>query len=537
MLTALTLPNIWKAATDLSQARPIEDGAGLTCRGCGMTDTVLEIRNVTRSFGPIRALCGINFDLKRGEIHAVAGENGAGKSTLMNVIDGILQPDTGEILIDGKPVRISSPAQAQRLGIGFVHQEIALCPDVSVAENIFMATTNRSPAFLMDTSSLKDKARDVLAQLSDIDPGILVRDLSISNQQLVEIAKALTLECRILILDEPTAALTEREAQILFGIMRNLAAQGIAIIYISHRMVEIFDNCDRVTVFRDGQFICTHKVLNTTPANVVNAMVGRKIDSLYPAKLASSPGHSILKVEELSDGRFHDISFELSAGEILGVAGLIGAGRSEIMRGICRLEGNARGSVRLYGRELDLRSYADAIAEGIVYLSEDRKEDGVFVDLPIFANVSALNLVQVASSLGLIVHGAETQLAERLGKELNLRAATVSHKVSTLSGGNQQKVALAKLLAVKPKVIFLDEPTRGVDVGAKSEIHRILRHLAVEGVGILVVSSELPELIGLCDRVVVIAEGRITGELSADKLSEQAIMQLASNTGWKKRSA
>ncbi len=502
-----------------------------------MTDTVLEIRNVSRSFGPIHALRGINFDLKRGEVHAVAGENGAGKSTLMNIIDGILQPDSGEILIDGKPVRIASPAEAQRLGIGFVHQEIALCPDVSVAENIFMAATNQSRAFLMDAAGLKAKAREVLAQLSDIDPGILVRHLSISNQQLVEIAKALTLDCRILILDEPTAALTEREAQLLFGIMRKLSAQGIAIIYISHRMVEIFENCDRVTVFRDGQHIRTSYVSDTTPEEIVNAMVGRKIDSLYPPKLQAPPGAPILQVENLTDRRFQDVSFELRSGEILGVAGLIGAGRSEIMRGICRLEGNANGVIRLNGRELKLKSYAHAIAEGIVYLSEDRKGDGVFLDLTIATNVSALNLAQVSRGFGVIDGGAETRQAERLGCKLNLKASGVGQKVSALSGGNQQKVALAKLLAIKPKVIFLDEPTRGVDVGAKAEIHRILRDLAREGVGILVISSELPELIGLCDRVIVVAEGRITGELPAERLSEQAIMQLASNKGWQKRSA
>jgi ribose transport system ATP-binding protein len=502
-----------------------------------MSQAVLEIRNVSRSFGPVRALRDIKFDLRRGEIHAIAGENGAGKSTLMNIIDGIIQPDSGEILIDGRTVRVSSPSQAQQLGIGFVHQEIALCPDVSVAENIFMAATNQSKKFLMDAASLKNKARSVLAQLADIDPAILVRDLSISNQQLVEIAKALTLDCRILILDEPTAALTEREAQLLFSIMRQLTQQGIAIIYISHRMVEIFENCDRVTVFRDGQSIRTDKVSETTPEEIVNAMVGRKIESLYPPKLQTPPGPPVLQVDGLTDGRFRDISFELRSGEILGVAGLIGAGRSEIMRGICRLEGKASGRVRLQGRDLSLKSYAEAIAEGIVYLSEDRKGDGVFLDLPVAVNVSALNLSQVARGPGLIDKGAEIRLAEAMGRQLSIKAAGVGQKVSALSGGNQQKVALAKLLAVQPKVIFLDEPTRGVDVGAKSEIHKILRDLAEQGVGILVISSELPELIGLCDRVIVIAEGRITGELPADRLSEEAIMQLASNTGWQKRSA
>ncbi|MEI6573403.1 MAG: sugar ABC transporter ATP-binding protein [Alphaproteobacteria bacterium] len=494
-----------------------------------MTDSVLKIRNVSRSFGAIRALSNVNFDLKRGEIHAIAGENGAGKSTLMNIIDGILQPDSGTIFIDDIPVRITSPARAQELGIGFVHQEIALCPDVSVAENIFMAATNQSHEFLMNTKRLNEKAEKILSQLSNIDPKILVRDLSISNQQLVEIAKALTLDCRILILDEPTAALTEREAQILFKIIRNLSANGIAIIYISHRMVEIFENCDRISVFRDGKHILTENVSDTTPEKIVNAMVGRKLDNLYPSKLDTQAGVPILQIQELCGDRFKNISFEIRKGEILGMAGLIGSGRSEIMRAICRLEGSRKGDIKLHGQSVEINSYADSIKLGIVYLSEDRKGDGIFLDLPIVENISALDLSQVSTSWGLIKSSNEEELATNLSKKLNIKAASIFHKVSTLSGGNQQKVALAKLLAVNPRVIFLDEPTRGVDVGAKSEIHKILRDLANEGVGILVVSSELPEIIGLCDRVIVLAEGEIAGELQAEDLSEQKIMTLASN--------
>lgn len=501
-----------------------------------MQDTVLSIHNVRKSFGAVQALRGADFELRRGEIHAIVGENGAGKSTLMNIIDGILQPDSGEICIDGKPVHISSPAHAQRLGIGFVHQEIALCPDVSVAENIFMAQTNLSRSFTMNPARLNQQARAVLSQLTDINPETLVSDLSISHQQLVEIAKALTLDCRIMILDEPTSALTEREAQVLFGIMRQLSANGIAIIYISHRMAEIFDNCHRVSVFRDGQHIRTDLIDDVTPEVVVHAMVGRQIDSLYPPKLQSPPGPAVLRVEGLSGARYQDVSFELRRGEVLGLAGLIGAGRSEVVRGVCRLEGRPEGRVFLDGRELTLNSYSEAIAAGIVYLSEDRKRDGVFLDLPISHNVSALRLTNIASKLGLINSHAEHEQAKTFGEKLNLRAASVGHKVSTLSGGNQQKVALAKLLAVKPNVIFLDEPTRGVDVGAKSEIHGILRNLASQGVGILVISSELPELIGLCDRVMVLAEGRISGEVSGKDLNEEAIMRLASNIDRHQRS-
>ncbi len=493
-------------------------------------DLILEIADLTKSFGPIRALRGVSFELRRGEIHALAGENGAGKSTLMNVIDGILRPDTGRILLDGKEVRITSPAMAQSLGIGFVHQEIALCPDISVAENIFMCVTSTSRATLMDYSDIERRSGEILRRLGDIDPAALVRTLSISQQQLVEIAKALTLDCRVLILDEPTAALTEREAQTLFAIMRDLTARGISIIYITHRMVEIFDNCDRVTVFRDGQFITTKTVAQTTPGEVVSAMVGRVIDSLYPPKLGGeAPGDIILEVRNLTERRrFADISFQLRRGEILGLAGLIGAGRSEIARGICRLEGEVSGEVLLHGAPLRLAHYAESIANGIVYLSEDRKGDGLFLGMSIAANVSALRVEQVATRGLIIDEHREAELGRRLGARLNLRYGHIGQPVSALSGGNQQKVAIAKMLSVNPRVIFLDEPTRGVDVGAKAEIHRILRDLARGGVGIVVISSELPELIGVCDRVLVVREGRIAGEVAGDEMTEDRIMHLAS---------
>ncbi len=496
-----------------------------------MSDVVLQISGVSKSFGAIRALRDVDFELRRGEIHAIAGENGAGKSTLMNVIDGILRPDSGEIRINGEVRNITSPTVAQQLGIGFVHQEIALCPDVSVAENIFMSATNTSKKWFMDYTALEAKAKQVLSQLCDIDPGILVKNLSISNQQLVEIAKALTLDCKILILDEPTAALTEKEAQVLFGIMHKLAASGISIIYISHRMVEIFDNCDRVSVFRDGQYIMTANVAEITPGDVVNSMVGRVIENLYPDKAEDLSGDVVFRVENLSEEKaFRNVSFALRQGEILGIAGLIGAGRSEIVRGICGLEGKVTGEVYLGDRKLGIESYQDSIAEGIVYLSEDRKGDGVFLEMGIAQNISALNLGQVSSGLGVIDQRREAGQAQRLGKQLDLKYGDIWNPVSSLSGGNQQKVALAKMLSVNPRVIFLDEPTRGVDVGAKAEIHRILRGLASDGVGIVVISSELPELIGVCDRVLVVREGEISGEVAEDDLTERNIMHLASFT-------
>ncbi|WP_407357751.1 sugar ABC transporter ATP-binding protein [Microbacterium sp. LTA6] len=492
--------------------------------------TILDIKNVSKSFGSIHALRSIDFSLRKGEIHAIAGENGAGKSTLMNVIDGIVRPDSGTILLDGQPVEISSPAVAQKLGIGFVHQEIELCPDVTVAENMFMAATNASRSWLMDPDSLERRAGEILRQLGNIDPRALVRDLSISNQQLVEIAKALTLDCRVLILDEPTAALTEIEAQTLFRIMRELSARGISIIYISHRMVEIFENCDRVSVFRDGQHIMTSNVAETTPSELVRSMVGRALDNQYPEKQREDERSDdvILSVRGLTDTpRYQDISFDVRRGEILGLGGLIGAGRSEIAKGICRLEGDAKGEVILKGAPLRLKHYQDCIAHGIVYLSEDRKGEGVFLDMSIAENTSAMSLREI-SRFGLIGRRREHRLAAKVGRGLRLKFGELDDAVSTLSGGNQQKVALAKLLAVNPQVIFLDEPTRGVDVGAKAEIHALLRDLARKGIGIVVISSEMPELIGVSDRVIVIREGETSGEVTGDDMTEENILSLAS---------
>ncbi|MGV1954546.1 sugar ABC transporter ATP-binding protein [Agrobacterium sp. 22-214-1] len=496
-----------------------------------MGEVILSMTNIHKAFGPVRALRNAALELRRGEIHALAGENGAGKSTLMHIIDGILQPDGGEIVLDGKPVKISSPNAANRLGIGFVHQEIALCPEISVAENMFMSQTGQSRSWFMNYRDLEKRAAIVLREIGDIDPARRAGDLSISQQQIVEIAKALTLDCRILILDEPTAALTETEAQTLFRIMHRLAERGIAIIYISHRMAEIFEHCDRITVMRDGCHIRTENIADISPEEVVNSMVGRVLDKLYPPKLSEDEKSDdvILSVRGLNEGkRVFDVDFDLRRGEILGLAGLIGAGRSEIARGVCRLEGKPRGEVMLRGRPLRLKDYRDSIREGLVYLSEDRKGDGLFLNMSIASNVSALDIGRVSNGMGFIERRKEMKRADELGRRLKLRANSIGDAVSTLSGGNQQKVALAKMLSVEPEVIFLDEPTRGVDVGAKAEIHRQIRELAREGVGVVVISSELPELIGVSDRVLVVREGRITGEVEGEDMTEEKIMQLAS---------
>ncbi|MCR6498070.1 sugar ABC transporter ATP-binding protein [Shinella sp. CPCC 101442] len=499
-----------------------------------MAEPVLTIHGVTKHFGAVKALTDVDFTLERGEVHALCGENGAGKSTLMNIIAGVLQPTEGEVRVDGQPVRIASPAVAQSLGIGLVHQEIALCPDATVAENMFMAATNRRRSPFMNYGALERDAQKVMNRLAAIDVRRKVADLPISSQQLVEIAKALTLDCRVLILDEPTAALTETEAQQLFSIIRDLKANGISIIYISHRMAEIFSLCDRVTVFRDGRYVCTDRIADVTPDDVVRRMVGREITQLYPDKLGASEAsdETILEVDGIGDGlRFRDVSFDLRRGEILGIGGLIGSGRTEIAEGICGLRPRTTGAVRLHGAVQKINSYSDAVKAGVVYLSEDRKGSGVFLDMSIAQNISVLDLKALTNAAGLLNGRAETVLAEDFAKRLAVRMSGVEAPVKSLSGGNQQKVAIAKQLAVKPKVIVMDEPTRGIDVGAKTEIHRLLRDLARSGIGIIVISSEMPELLGLSDRVLVVREGRIAGELGADEMSEEAVIRLASGLG------
>ena len=495
------------------------------------SSTLLELRGISKRFGASRALSGVDFSLHAGEIHALCGENGAGKSTLMNIIDGIHRPDEGSILLNGEKVVIDGPAHAMRLGIGLVHQEIALCADATVAENIFMPEINAGKAAWMNYAGFNERAAKVLRRLGqDIDPGALVRDLSISSQQLVEIAKALTLDCKVLILDEPTAALTDNESAALFRVLHDLKAQGIGIIYISHRMAEIFTHGDRVTVLRDGRNVHCGPLAGLTPDELVRRMVGRDLGNYYPPKQAVPESSGpVLEVNDIADGeRVHGVSFALQRGEILGIAGLMGAGRSELAETICGLRIATRGTVRLAGKALTIRKYSDALREGIAYLSEDRKAAGVFLDLPIAQNVSSMALRRVSSGWGLLQRSAEHKLAKELGAKLNLKSDGVAIEVSSLSGGNQQKVAIAKLLATNPVVLLMDEPTRGVDVGAKSEIHHILRELATQGVGVIVISSELPEIIGLCDRALVIRDGRLAGELESNEMTEEALLRLAS---------
>lgn len=487
---------------------------------------LLELRSISKRFGAVKALQEVDLTLQAGEIHALAGENGAGKSTLMNIIDGILRPDSGEIWLDGKPVTIRSPREAQQLGIGLVHQEIALCPDISIYENIWMAHQQRG--LLLPHKALRERAQQVMNRLAPIPVSQKVGELSLSQQQLVEIAKALTLDCRLLILDEPTAALTEPEAQTLFSIVRQLRDQGMTVVYISHRMAEIFALCQHITILRDGRTVHSAPLHSMTADEVITRLVGRELSQLYPDKRPVNDAPPLLEVRDLSDGkRFHDIHFNLRPGEILGIGGLMGAGRSEIAQGICALHPITRGSISIKGLPVRLKDYAASIQQRMVYLSEDRKDAGLFLAMPIDWNISALD-IRAVSHHGLTLSPRRERVqAEALAQQVKLKRGKLSDPVSSLSGGNQQKVALARVLSVQPEIVFLDEPTRGVDVSAKAEIYQILANLADNGVGLVVISSELPELIGLCDRIIVIHEGRISGEVTGEAMTEENLMRLA----------
>lgn len=492
---------------------------------------MLSVRDVSKRFGAVHALTKVQFDLRAGEVHALMGENGAGKSTLMNILGGVLQPDGGEIRLKGEPYVVDGPAAAQKRGVGLVHQEIALCPDITVAENIFMSETGSRGAFWMKTSNLSARAEQALAGLHPVPVTARVGDLPIASQQIVEIAKALTLNCDVLIFDEPTAALTETEAKALFAIIEGLKSRGMGIIYISHRMAEIFSLSDRITVFRDGAFVETLATSETTPEEVATRMVGRPLLDLYPPRSRQPASAACLTVDGIADGHMvKDVSLEARPGEILGLAGLIGSGRTETVLAICGLAPRTQGNIRFDGRDIRQADYRASIRAGIVYLSEDRKGTSVFLDLSVAQNISALDLRSVAGAL-FIRSREENAMAEEMRERLGIRCSSVAQQVRTLSGGNQQKVALAKLLAVKPRVLFVDEPTRGVDIGAKAKIYAILRGLADEGVAVVAISSELPELIGISDRIMVLHEGRVAGEVSGDSVSEESVMHLASGLG------
>ncbi len=495
-----------------------------------MSENILFLKGVNKSFGSNQVLFDVDFSLKSGEIHGIIGENGAGKSTLMNITYGLVHPESGDIFIEGAKTEIKNAYQAQKQGVCFVHQEIALCPELTVAENIFMSRINQMRTLNINYNALNKEAEALLAPLSsDIRGTDIVANLTISNQQVVEIAKALSTKCKILILDEPTASLSDAEAEALWIIMKKLKSDGIGIIYISHRLSEIFEQCDRVSVLRDGRMINTYAVNAVDTNQLINDMAGREINNIYPEKSTMEKDTVLLEVKGLTDalGRFEDVSFTLKRGEILGFSGLIGSGRSEVMQAIVGLRKAKSGAVQYKGRDIFHKPTRQIFDDGLVYLSEDRKLSGLFLDMSCKENVSALHLKTIQNG-GLISDTLERTQAQQLIEKLRVKCRSASQIVRSLSGGNQQKILISKLLVITPDIIIMDEPTRGIDVGAKAEIHHLLRELCNTGVGVILVSSELNEVIGLSDRVLVMHEGRLCTEVIDDEINSTSIMFYAS---------
>jgi ribose transport system ATP-binding protein len=488
----------------------------------------LELRNITKSFPGVLAVQDVTLAAFSGEILALVGENGAGKSTLMNILSGALKADSGRIFLEGREVDISSPRRAQELGIAMIHQELALIPQMTVAQNIFLG---REPLFaagvLVDTRKMAAEAQVVLEQLGlDFPVNALISDLSIAQRQMVEIAKAISIRSRVIILDEPTSALSERESRKLFGLMRSLREQGVTLIYISHRMEEIFDLSHRVAVMRDGHLVGVAPTGELSANSIVQMMVGRELKEFFP-KANTQRGEAALEARNLRNGaRLKEATFTLYKGEILGLAGLVGSGRTEIARILFGVDQNEDGEIRVAGRPVRIRSPRDAIRLGIGLVTEDRKVQGLFLGQSVRSNAAIL-LFQRLSHLGFLLYGQMDRRMRGIFQQLNIRALNLEQRVRNFSGGNQQKVVIARWLAVNPRILILDEPTRGIDVASKAEIHALMGELAVKGMAILMISSELPEILGICDRILVMREGRLTAEFSRTEATQDRIMQAA----------
>jgi len=489
-----------------------------------MTDLV-DLRAITKAFGGVRALNGVDFAVRPGEVHALLGENGAGKSTLMRVLGGEMRPDAGEIRIEGHPIVFGGPREALERGIALIHQELALAPDLSVAENIFL----RELPGVIAWRTLNRRARALIDRLGfDIDPRRLVGDLAVAHQQVVEIAKALSREVKVIVFDEPTAVLSTRDAERLHRIIGDLRGAGVGIVYISHRLEEVFGLADRMTVMKDGRTVGTVTPQEAGIDDVIRMMVGRPLAAMFADKTQRRPGAEALRVENLNAGRrVRDVSFSVRAGEILGLGGLVGSGRTEVARLIFGADRRDGGEIFRNGRKVAIRSPLDAVGAGIGLVPEDRKGQGVVLGMSIRVNATMARLKPVVNPLGFIRRAVERRTVGALADSLRVKAAGIEAPVSSLSGGNQQKIVLAKWFHVGGEVIILDEPTRGVDVGAKAEIYALIERMAAEGKAVIVISSEHQELFGLCDRVLVMGEGEIRGELPPERYSEENLLSLA----------
>jgi ABC-type sugar transport system ATPase subunit len=494
---------------------------------------LLEARGISKRFGGIQALDAVDFTLRAGEVMALAGENGAGKSTLIKILAGAYQRDAGEIRIDGKLTEIHGPGESERLGISVIYQEFNLTPNQTVAENVFLREPPRRGGFLgrlnlVDQGARRKATQVLLEQVgSSIDPDLKVSELTVAHQQMTEIAKALAMDARILIMDEPTSTLPDAEVDILFGIIQQLRAKGIAVVFVSHRLEETRRIADRVTVLRDGQFVGEESVEDVSDQQIIRMMVGRSVDTLYP-KTEATPSDVVLSVRGLTrKGVLKDVSFDVRRGEVLGLAGLVGAGRTEIARCIFGADRFEQGTILLDGEPVTIHSPQDAVRLGIGYVPEDRKRQGLFLDMSVRDNIG-MSVAHRMTRAGFVDRAAVTEVAASYRDRLSVRPPMLDIAVSRLSGGNQQKVALAKWLALTPKVLILDEPTRGIDVGAKAEVHGLIDELAHEGIGIILISSELPEVLNMSDRIIVVAEGELVGELSREEATQERCLELSS---------
>ncbi|WP_248927230.1 sugar ABC transporter ATP-binding protein [Paenibacillus hamazuiensis] len=491
-------------------------------------ETILELRNIKKSFGSVAALSNVSLQVKKGRVHTLLGGNGAGKSTLMKIISGVHQPDEGEIVFKGESIRLQNPKDAQERGISIIYQELSLCPNLTVAENIF---ANREPAngFFINDKKLNKAAEKLLQQMElDISPTALIKDLSISQQQMVEIAKALSFQSEVIIMDEPTSALSSKETEVLFDNIEKLKANGVAIIYISHRMDELLQISDEITVMRDGTYIATVEKKEADINRLIQMMIGRQLTDIYPTRDYEIGSNVVLEIENFTKtGKFEQVDLQVKSGEILGIFGLMGAGRSDLAEGIFGIIRLDAGTMKIKGQQVKINNPQDAIKNKIAFITENRRKQGLVVTDTVKRNITALSLDKLLSKLGLIHDPTENKMAENAVVSLNVKTSSIHQTVLNLSGGNQQKVVLAKWLEMNPDILILDEPTRGIDIASKNEIYRLMRQLARKGTAIIMISSELPEVLFMSDRMLIMRNKKIVKEVTYSTTTQDEVMLYA----------